>query len=873
VEREKEENMEKIILVDGNNLLFRSYYATAYNGNFMNNSKGFPTNALFGFVNMINKIVTEENPVYMLVAFDKGKTFRHEKYTEYKGGRGETPDELKKQFPIAKELLTAMGIKYYEIDNYEADDIIGTFSHMCDNDPNYQGLIISSDKDLLQLISDEVEMKLLKSKDYIRYNKESFKEEWGIDPIKVVDLKALMGDASDNIPGVKGIGEKTALKLLQTYSSLDGVYESIDNISGKLKEKLINDKENAYMSYDLATIYTKVPLEINLEDIKYKECDKEKLISIYEDLEFYSFLKKIKETKKETTLSYKIVDNINDVCINIDSAIYLEILGSNYHTSKILGVAIYNKENAYYIPYDVLKQNPSVLNEHIKYTYDYKKLYVSLKWKNITIDSVNFDTMIASYLLEYVIKDDVAYLANNLNYNIPFYDEMYKKLKSKNIYEETDIDKTALSSILKAKFIYETKDKFYKELEEKELLDLFNNIEMPLSKVLAEMELNGVYVDREVLKNMGLEITNQINLLEQDIYTLAGTDFNISSPKQLGEVLFEKLNLNHGKKLKSGYSTSIEVLEKLKNDHPIIDKIIEYRTLTKLYTTYIESLGNYILEDGKIHTIYTQTLTRTGRLSSIEPNLQNIPIRYEYGKLIRKAFVPSENSIILDGDYSQIELRIMSDMANVDSLIDAFKRGIDIHTKTASDIFHVNENEVTSKMRRIAKAVNFGIIYGISSYGLSENLGITPKEAKMFIDNYFESYPGIKEYMDKTIEKAYNDGYVKTLMGRRRYIEELKNKNVFIKKSGERIALNTPIQGTSADIIKKAMIDISKEFKKRNIKSKMILQVHDELVFDCLKEEVEVVSSIVKDLMENAVKLNVPLKVDLESGNDWYQAK
>ena len=866
--------MEKIILVDGNNLLFRSYYATAYNGNFMNNSKGFPTNALFGFVNMINKIVTEENPVYMLVAFDKGKTFRHEKYTEYKGGRGETPDELKKQFPIAKELLTAMGIKYYEIDNYEADDIIGTFSHMCDNDPNYQGLIISSDKDLLQLISKEVEMKLLKSKDYIRYDKESFKEEWGIDPIKVIDLKALMGDTSDNIPGVKGIGEKTALKLLQTYSTLDGIYENIDNISGKLQEKLITDKENAYMSYDLATIYTKVPLEINLDDIKYKECDKEKLISIYEDLEFYSFLKKIKETKtEENPLEYKIISDINDVCINVDSAIYLEILGNNYHTSKILGIAVYNKENAYYIPYDLLKQNPSVLNEHIKYTYDYKKLYASLKWKGITIDSINFDTMIASYLLEYVIKDDVAYLANNLNYNIPFYDEMYKKLKSKNIYEETDTDKTALASVLKAKFIYETKDKFYKELVEKELLDLFNNIEMPLSKVLAEMELNGVYVDKEVLKNMGLEITKQINSLEQNIYTLAGTEFNISSPKQLGEILFEKLNLDHGKKLKSGYSTSIEVLEKLKNDHPIIDKIIEYRTLTKLYTTYIESLGNYILEDGKIHTIYTQTLTRTGRLSSIEPNLQNIPIRYEYGKLIRKAFVPSENSIILDGDYSQIELRIMSDMANVDSLIDAFKRGIDIHTKTASDIFHVSENEVTSKMRRIAKAVNFGIIYGISSFGLSENLGITPKEAKMFIDNYFESYPGIKEYMDKTIEKAYNDGYVKTLMGRRRYIEELKNKNVFIRKSGERIALNTPIQGTSADIIKKAMIDISKEFKKRNIKSKMILQVHDELVFDCLKEEVDEVSSIVKDLMENAVELNVPLKVDLESGNDWYQAK
>lgn len=865
--------MEKIILVDGNNLLFRSYYATAYNGNFMNNSKGFPTNALFGFVNMINKIISEENPVYMLVAFDKGKTFRHEKYTEYKGGRGETPEELKKQFPVAKELLTAMGIKYYEIDNYEADDIIGTFSNMCNNNPNYQGLIVSSDKDLLQLISDEVEIKLLKSKDYIRYNKETFKQEWGIDPIKIIDLKALMGDSSDNIPGVKGIGEKTALKLLQTYSSLDGIYENINNISGKLKEKLINDKENAYMSYELATIYNKVPLEINLNDIKCKENDKEKLISLYEDLEFYSFLKKIKDQNVETNIDYKIINNIDDICIKEDSAIYLEILGNNYHISKILGVSIYNKENAYYIPFDILKQKPSVLNEHIKYTYDYKKVYVALKWKGIILDSIDYDTMIATYLLEYVIKDDISYLANNLNYNIPFYDEMYKKLKSKEIYQETDINKTANAAILKAKFIYETRDKFYKELEEKELLDLFNNIEMPLSKVLAEMELNGVYVDKEVLKNMGLEINDKINSLEQEIYSLAGTEFNISSPKQLGEILFEKLNLNHGKKLKSGYSTSIDVLEKLKNDHPIIGKIIEYRTLTKLYTTYIESLGNYILEDGKIHTIYTQTLTKTGRLSSIEPNLQNIPIRYEYGKLIRKAFVASKDSVILDGDYSQIELRIMSDMANVESLIDAFKKDSDIHTKTASDIFRVSENEVNSQMRRIAKAVNFGIIYGISSYGLSENLDIPPKEAQSFINNYFESYPGIKEYMDKTIEKAYIDGYVKTLMGRRRYIEELKNKNVFIRKSGERIALNTPIQGTSADIIKKAMIDISKEFKKQNIKSKMILQVHDELVFDCLKDEFDLVSKIVKNLMENAVKLNVPLKVELESGNDWYQAK
>lgn len=867
--------MEKIILVDGNNLLFRSYYATAYNGNFMNNSKGFPTNALFGFANMINKIIVEENPVYILVAFDKGKTFRHEKYKEYKGGRGETPDELKKQFPLAKQLLTAMGIKYYEIDNYEADDIIGTFSYMCHNNSEYQGLIISSDKDLLQLISNEVEIKLLKSKDYIRYNEDSFKEEWGIEPIRIIDLKALMGDASDNIPGVKGIGEKTALKLLQTYGSLDGIYKNIDKITGKMKEKLINEKENAYMSYELATIYTKVPMDISFEDIRYKGNNYEQLISLYEELEFYSLLKKVKENKitEKKELNYQILNNLDNIEIKEDSSIYLEILGSNYHISKVLGIAIYNSQNAYYIPFDVLKTKPSILNNYIKYTYDNKKIYSALKWNNIKLNTIEFDTMIAAYLLEYVIKDDIAYLANNLGYDIPFYDSMYKKLKSKDIYSEIELEKEAEAAILKAKFIYETVNKFKEELEEKELVNLFKDIEMPLSNVLADMELNGVYIDKNVLENMGLQIKKQYEIIEKEIYELAGIKFNISSPKQLGEVLFEKLELQHGKKIRSGYSTSIDILEKLRNEHPIIDKIIEYRTLTKLYSTYIEGLGNYILSDGKIHTIYTQTLTRTGRLSSIDPNLQNIPIRYEYGKMIRKAFVPSKDSVMLDGDYSQIELRIISHMASVDTLIDAFKQEKDIHTKTASDIFKIPENEVTSMQRRIAKAVNFGIIYGISSYGLSENLNITPKEAKTFIDNYLESYPGIKEYMESTKKEAYENYYVKTLMGRRRYIEELKNKNKFIKASGERIALNTPIQGTSADIIKKAMVDIDRKFKQNNIKSKMILQVHDELVFDCLKSELEKVTKIVKDSMENVIQLKVPLKVDIACGADWYQAK
>lgn len=865
--------MAKIVLIDGNNLLFRSYYATAYNGNFMKNSKGFPTNGLFGFTNMINKIILEEKPVYLLVAFDKGKTFRHVKYTEYKAGREETPIELKQQFPVAKELLTYMGIKYYEIDNYEADDIIGTFSEYCDTDEDYQGLIISSDKDLLQLITKEVEMKLLKSKDYIRYNTETFYEDYGITPEKIVDLKALMGDSSDNIPGVKGIGEKTALKLLQDYKSLDGVYENLDKLTPKMQEKLINDKANAYMSYELATIYKKVPMEINLNDIKYGKKDNEKLNKLYEDLEFYSFLKKEEPIIQKKQEEFKIIENINDVNIKEDSSIYLEILGTNYHKSKILGVAIYNSSESFYIPFDVLKQKPSILNNHIKYTYDLKKTYVVLHKNNIELNSITFDTMIASYLLDYNIKDDAAFLANIFDYDIPFYDNMYRKLKTKDIYEDTSIDITSYSCILKAKFIYETKDMFNQKLKDENLFNLFTDIEMPLSLVLSNMEMNGVNVDTNELDKMGLEFKQKFEIIEQEIYDLAGAEFNISSPKQLGDILFEKLNLKHGKKIKSGYSTSIDILEKIKNEHPIVNKIIEYRMLTKLYTTYIEGLKNMILDDHKVHTIYTQTLTRTGRLSSIEPNLQNIPIRYEYGRLIRKAFIPSENSIIISADYSQIELRIISHIANVETLIEAFKNNVDIHTKTASDIFKIDPSEVTNEQRRIAKAVNFGIIYGISGYGLSENIGCSAKEGVEFIKRYLESYPGIKDYMDNTIKEATEKGYVLTLMNRKRNIPELQNKNHLIKASGERIALNTPIQGTSADIIKKAMIDIDKEFKKQKIKSKMIIQVHDELIFDCLNEEKEKVIEIVTNAMENVLSLNVPLKISLSYGNNWYEAK
>ncbi|MEG2322191.1 MAG: DNA polymerase I [Bacilli bacterium] len=859
--------MEKIILVDGNNLLFRSYYATAYNGNFMKNSKGFPTNALFGFTNMMNKIIEEEKPTYIMVAFDKGKTFRHDKYDFYKQGRIETPNELKMQFPIAKQLLTAMGIKYYEIDNYEADDIIGTFAKYCDEDPNFIGTIISSDRDLLQLISSDIDIKLLRQKDYIRYNNTTFKEDYGIEPINIIDLKALMGDSSDNIPGVKGIGEKTALKLLQEYKTLDNVYNNIANINGKIKEKLINDKNNAYMSYEIATIVKDVPMDINIMEVKY-DGKKDTLKALYEDLEFYSFLKK-EIPKKEEKINVSIVNNIDEIKVNGSCAIYLEILGTNYHTSSIIGMGVYNETSAYYIPFEILQKNPSFLTDNIKYIYDLKKTYVALKWQNIKLDKVSFDTMIAASLLDYNVKDDIAYLANNLGNDFTFYDNFYGKGSKIKI---PSLDILANHIVSKAKFIYDTKDLFYDKIKEEEMLELFDDIEMPLSYVLGDMEYDGVYVNKDTLQQMGEEIKIKLELLSNSIYNMAGTEFNIASPSQLGVILFEKLNLVPGKKGKSNYSTAIDVLNKLKGKHPIVELIIEHRMLSKLYSTYIEGLINTIMVDGKIHTIYTSVLTKTGRLSSIEPNLQNIPVRNKFGRLIRKAFVPSLNSIIISGDYSQIELRILAHISNVESLKKAFKDGLDIHTKTASDIFNMDQEFVTKEMRRIAKAVNFGIVYGISGYGLAENLQISFKEAKTFIDDYFNHYPGVKEYMDNEIKKAYELGYTKTLFNRKRYIPELKNSNYMIRQSGERMALNTPIQGTSADIIKKAMVLIAKRFKEENIKSKMILQIHDELVFDCLKTEQEKLTNIVIEIMENVCQLDVPLKIEVEAGNDWYQA-
>ena len=853
--------MKKVILVDGNNLMFRSFYATLYSGSVMTNKEGFPTNALYGFVNMMNKIIAEERPEYIMVAFDIGKTFRHEKYDYYKGKRDETPNDLKIQFPVAKKILEAKGIKYFELAGYEADDIIGTFAKKVDENKDYEATIISSDKDLLQLISNDVTVKLLKPKDYIRMDRQVFADTYGLEPIRMIDLKSLMGDASDNIPGVKGIGEKTAIKLLQQYGSLDGVYENIDNIKGSVHDKLVNDKDNAYMSYDIATIYREVPIDTAFDNIRYNGEVTDELIDIFNDLDFHSFLRKSHQVSATKEFTYQVIDDVSKLEIAGPVAIYLELDNDNYHNANIVGLSIYNENIQIYIKGDNLTST-DFLKDSIIYTYNYKKVYVSFKKRGLSVPECTMDTMLAGYLLNYMVKDDIGYLANNMNYNIPIYDKK----------EQLSDDEFRKRSLNKAMFIYNTYQELVTKMKDNNVFELYENIELPLSLVLAKMELNGIRIDKQILEEMKVSIKEQIDDISSKIYNLAGETFNIASPKQLGEILFDKLKLPHAKKNKTGYVTDQNVLSKL-IEYPIVRLILEYRLLNKLYTTYIEGILGAVAADGKIHTIYTQTITRTGRLSSIEPNLQNIPVRNEFGKLIRKAFIAENDSVIMSSDYSQIELRIFAHLAQVDELINAFKNNMDIHTKTAMDIFKVGIDEVTKNMRRQAKAVNFGILYGISPFGLAEDIGISPKEAKKFIETYFETYPGIKDYMNKEIEEAHKNGYVLTIMNRKRTIDELHSSNYLQRSMGERMALNTPIQGSSADILKKAMIEIDHEFAAKKLASTMLLQVHDELIFNVKNDELDKVKEIVKTIMEKTIELSVPLVVDIETGSNWYDAK
>jgi len=859
--------MKKVILIDGNNLVFRSYYATAYTGNMMKNSKGFPTNALYGFVSMINKIIVEEKPEYMAIAFDIGKNFRKEKYDFYKEGRSDTPEELKQQFPVAKEIVKAMGIKCFELEPYEADDIIGTFVKMAENDDDYDATIISSDKDLLQLISHETEVKLLRQKDHIRYDYAKFKEDYGIEPINIIDMKALAGDQSDNIPGVKGIGDKTALSLLQSYGDLDGIYENIDLVKGKLKEKLEIDKDKAYISKEIATIYCDVPLNIEFKELKYEGEQTDLLMGIYEDLEFYSFLKKFdKKTDSKSPFTFKIVNEIDDIEITDEYAFYIECDATNYHVANIIGMALATKEKNYYVKKELIPVVLEKIKDSTKYTYDLKKNIVLLKNIGFELGEVNTDLMIAAYLLNLSLKDDIAYLMVPNGVEVSFYEGM---LKSK--FE--DIEVLTKDIVRKARFIFDNRDDYIKRLKTNNMFDLYKNIEHPLIEALADMESIGVDIDKHILDKQKEEVLVKLDILSKDIYNLAGEEFNISSPKQLGDILFEKLGLPHGKKNNTGYSTDVKVLNKLQGTHQIIDKILEYRNLNKLYTTYLEGLTSYIRKDGKIHTIFKQNLTRTGRLSSVEPNLQNIPIRTEEGRKVRKAFIPSEDSVFMCADYSQIELRILAHISRSDDLISAFIEGQDIHSKVAADIFDVELDAVTKSMRRTSKAVIFGIVYGISGFGLGDNLEISFVEARKFIDKYLEIYPGVKTYMDEIVKEAYDEGCVRTLFNRKRIIDELQNKNYMMRQSGERIALNTPIQGTAADIMKKAMVDVYQEFKKQGLKSKIIIQVHDELVIDCRIDEQEKVLSIVTDKMENVIKLDVPIKIEVDTGINWYEAK
>mgnify|MGYP003574916590 CR=1 FL=1 len=874
---------KKLVLIDGNSIAYRAFFALPL----LNNDKGIHTNAVYGFTMMLNKIIEDEKPSHILVAFDAGKTtFRHKTFVEYKGGRQKTPPELSEQFPYIRELLDAFGIKRYELENYEADDIIGTLSLSAENE-GYEIKVISGDKDLTQLSSEHTTVGITRKgiTDIEEYTPVHVMEKYGLTPEQIIDMKGLMGDPSDNIPGVPGVGEKTAIKLLKEFSTLEKLLESIDQVTGnKLKEKLEEFKDQAMMSKELATIERQAPVEITVENAAYEGFEREKVVAIYKDLGFHSLLEKLAgdtasiEQVELEDIDFVTPDVITDDLFADDNYFYVEMLEDNYHYADIIGFSLVNENGYYYLPTDLAIQSDSFKkwaeDESKKKTvYDAKRSEVSLRRHDIHLKGVNFDTLMASYIINPSESvDDLSTIGKKYGTTIQSDESFYGKGAKRKIPEAGLV---AEHLVRKSLAMFDLKQKLEDELKTNEQYELFTELEMPLSLILADMESCGIKVDKDRLQRMGSELHDRLIDIEGIIYELAGEKFNINSTKQLGVILFEKLNLPTFKKTKTGYSTSADVLEKLANDHEIIEYILHYRQLGKLQSTYIEGLLKVIHpKTGKIHTRYQQTLTATGRLSSIDPNLQNIPIRLEEGRKIRQAFVPSEPGwIIFAADYSQIELRVLADIAGDEKLIQAFKDDLDIHTKTAMDVFHVKAEEVTSNMRRQAKAVNFGIVYGISDYGLSQSLGITRKDAGLFIDRYLESYPGVKEYMDDIIHSAKQKGYVTTLLQRRRYIPEITHRNFNIRSFAERTAMNTPIQGSAADIIKKAMIDMAEALKDYGLKTRLLLQVHDELIFEAPEEEIETLKKLVPDVMENALELKVPLKVDYSYGPTWFDAK
>ena len=873
-------------MIDGNSLSFRAFYALPL----LSNKAGIHTNAIIGNTKLHEKIIREEQPTHFLVAFDAGKTtFRHSKYSEYKGGRQKTPPELSEQFPYIRQLLDAYHIKHYELENYEADDIIGTLSKEADQN-DFETIIVTGDRDLTQLATQNVTIYYTKKgvTDVDHYTPEFIAEKYnGLKPIQIIDMKGLMGDSSDNIPGVAGVGEKTAIKLLNQFDSVEGVYENIDKVSGKkLKEKLELSHEDALMSKELATINRYSPIEVTLNVTKLSDIkDNHEKIELFKKLEFKQLLADIDNKASEfeqeqKQVSFDILPTFEYVDFNhLDEAvIHFEIDGSNYLKDDILKFGFYDKERYIVVDADNIKDYPELIkwleNENSKkVVYDAKKTFVIAHRLNINIQNIVFDAMLASYIIDPSRTIDDVYSVVT-NYHQTYVKEdvsIYGKGKKRQV-PDTEILNTHIASITKS--IDAVKPLMEKELESHQQMNLLKDLELPLARILSKMEEIGIYTDVNDLQRMQQELQEKLELLVQRIHDVAGEEFNINSPKQLGVVLFETLKLPVIKKTKTGYSTAVDVLEQLQNEHPIINDILEYRQLAKLQSTYVEGLQKVISNDKRIHTRFNQTLAQTGRLSSVDPNLQNIPIRLEEGRKIRKAFKPSsEDSVILSADYSQIELRVLAHITQDDSLKEAFIHGQDIHTATARKVFGVEAEEVTDLMRRQAKAVNFGIVYGISDYGLSQSLNITRKEAKIFIDDYLASFPGVKQYMSDIVKDAKANGYVETLLHRRRYIPDITSRNFNLRGFAERTAMNTPIQGSAADIIKLAMVEFDKQVQHTSYKAKLLLQVHDELIFEVPKSEVEEFSLFVEDIMEHALDLDVPLKVDSNYGPTWYDAK
>ena len=876
--------MKKLILVDGNSLMYRAFYGQGDPTKIKPNSKGIYTNAINAFARMINILKKNNEYDYLLVAFDKGKhTFRHDIMPEYKAGRAHMADEMRMQIPYIKDFLVRSNISQFEIDDYEADDICGTFNKLAlDNGLNVD--IYSSDRDLLQLIGPKtnVFMTIKGMSEVEKFDIDHFKEVYEIEPSQFIDLKALMGDKSDNISGVPGIGPKKGIKLLKEYKSVEGILEHVDQIKGADKEKFIQNAQLLRTCKKMVTILNDAPLGLNLDYAIKKDADNEKLIELYENLELNGLLKEIKEnnislidTSKDVAYSFINSESKLEELLNEDFALEIETLNQNYHKDQILAIGVSNSKGNFVL--DISLLNSATFKKILedknikKYVFDYKKSYVLLQKNNITLNNVTFDLLLATYVI------NPTYSSHEFKNVVQIY-EYYNVSFDADIYGKGSKIKVPNNDILyshtanKAYAIFALKDKVISRLNEQDSIKLYSEVELPLARVLADMELYGVNIDKTSLAEQKVDLEERITFIESEIYRLTGYTFNVSSPKQLAEVLFEKLEIPYPKKTKKSYSTSAEILQSIVSLHPAIEYILSYRQLTKLYQTYIVGLLEQIHSDSKVHTIYEQALTETGRLSSIEPNLQNIPAKTVDGKNIRKIFVPNnKDNLFLSCDYSQVELRVLASLANVEKLIESFNNDEDIHRSTASLIFNKDINSVTDLERRQAKAVNFGIIYGQSAYGLAQETGMSNKEASKFIEEYYKHYPEIKDYMNKTISECEHDLYVKTILNRRRYIPDINSKNFMVREFAKRTAMNAPIQGSAADIIKIAMINIDKEIKEKNLKSKMVLQIHDELIFEVFNDEKDVMLELVERNMTNAYELKVKLIISKDLGKSLYE--